>query len=224
VKILIVEDEKELAHDIVNYLSGESYVCEAAFTFQQAEEKINLYNYDCILLDLMLPDGSGLQLLEILKQQNKQEGVIIISAKNSIEDKVQGLQIGADDYLAKPFHLSELAARVYSVIRRRQFTNANIIEQNGLVVDVLAKAVSYNNTPITLTKKEFDLLLLFLGNKNKVISKSALAEHLSGDIADMLDNHDFVYAHVKNLKKKLAEAGGDNYLKTVYGTGYKWEA
>lgn len=223
-KILIVEDEKELAHEIVNYLSGESYVCEAAFTFQQAEEKINLYSYDCILLDIMLPDGSGLQLLEILKQQNKQEGVIIISAKNSIEDKVQGLQIGADDYLAKPFHLSELAARVYSVIRRRQFTNANIIEQNGLVVDVLAKTVSLNNTPIYLTKKEFDLLLLFLGNKNKVISKSALAEHLSGDIADMLDNHDFVYAHVKNLKKKLVEAGGKKYLTTVYGTGYKWEA
>lgn len=223
-KILIVEDEKELAHDIVNYLSGESYVCEAAFTFQQAEEKINLYSYDCILLDIMLPDGSGLKLLEILKQQNKQEGVIIISAKNSIEDKVQGLQIGADDYLAKPFHLSELAARVYSVIRRRQFTNANIIEQNGLVVDVPAKTASFNNTPIYLTKKEFDLLLLFLGNKNKVISKSALAEHLSGDIADMLDNHDFVYAHVKNLKKKLAEAGGKKYLTTVYGTGYKWEA
>jgi len=224
VKILIVEDEKELAHEIVNYLSGESYVCEAAFTFQQAEEKINLYSYDCILLDIMLPDGSGLKLLEILKQQNKQEGVIIISAKNSIEDKVQGLQIGADDYLAKPFHLSELAARVYSVIRRRQFTNANIIEQNGLVVDVPAKTASFNNTPIYLTKKEFDLLLLFLGNKNKVISKSALAEHLSGDIADMLDNHDFVYAHVKNLKKKLAEAGGKKYLTTVYGTGYKWEA
>lgn len=223
-KILIVEDEKELAHEIVNYLSGESYVCEAAFTFQQAEEKINLYSYDCILLDIMLPDGSGLKLLEILKQQNKQEGVIIISAKNSIEDKVQGLQIGADDYLAKPFHLSELAARVYSVIRRRQFTNANIIEQNGLVVDVPAKTASFNNTPIYLTKKEFDLLLLFLGNKNKVISKSALAEHLSGDIADMLDNHDFVYAHVKNLKKKLAEAGGKKYLTTVYGTGYKWEA
>ncbi len=222
-KILIVEDEKELAHDMVNYLSGQSYICELAHNFHQAVEKINLYNYDCILLDLMLPDGSGLQLLEILKQQNKQEGVIIISAKNSIEDKVQGLQIGADDYLAKPFHLSELAARIYSVIRRRQFANTNVIEQNGLVVDIQAKTVSLNNTPIVLTKKEFDLLLLFLGNKNKVISKSALAEHLSGDIADMLDNHDFVYAHVKNLKKKLAEAGGENYLKTVYGTGYKWE-
>lgn len=222
-KILIVEDEKELAHDMVNYLSGQSYMCELAHDFHQAVEKINLYNYDCILLDLMLPNGNGLQLLEILKQQNKQDGVIIISAKNSIEDKVQGLQIGADDYLAKPFHLSELAARIYSVIRRRQFANTNVIEQNGLVVDIQAKTVNLNSIPIILTKKEFDLLLLFLGNKNKVISKSALAEHLSGDIADMLDNHDFVYAHVKNLKKKLAEAGGDSYLKTVYGTGYKWE-
>lgn len=223
-KILIVEDEKELANDIINYLLGENYLCEIAQTFQQAYEKINLYSYDCILLDLMLPGGSGIQLLEILKQKNKQEGVIIISAKNSIEDKVAGLQIGADDYLAKPFHLSELTARIYSIIRRRQFANANVIEQNGLAIDIKAKTVSFNTIPILLTKKEFDLLLLFLGNKNKVISKSALAEHLSGDIADMLDNHDFVYAHVKNLKKKLTIAGCENYLKTIYGSGYKWEA
>ncbi len=222
-KILIIEDEKELAHDMVKYLSGESYVCETASTYQQAIDKIQAYNYDCILLDLMLPGGDGIQILEDLKKMNKRDGIIIISAKNSIDDKVKGLQIGADDYLAKPFHLSELSARIHSVIRRKQFDNTNVIIQNELTADLLAKTLKVNNTLVSLTKKEFDLLLLFLGNKNKVISKSALAEHLSGDVADMLDNHDFVYAHVKNLKKKLTDAGCSNYLKTVYGTGYKWE-
>lgn len=222
-KILIVEDEKELAQDIVKYLSGQNYVCEVAETYNQATDKIAVYQYDCILLDLMLPDGSGLALLEMLKRENKQDGVIIISAKNSIEDKVKGLEIGADDYLAKPFHHSELSARIHSVIRRKQFNSSNIIQQNEITIDLLGKTVKVNDLEISLTKKELDLLLFFIGNKNRVISKSALAEHLSGDIADMFDNHDFVYAHVKNLKKKLTEAGYDNYIKTIYGTGYKWE-
>lgn len=222
-KILIVEDEKELAQDIVKYLSGQNYVCEVAETYNQATDKIAIYQYDCILLDLMLPDGSGLALLEMLKRENKQDGVIIISAKNSIEDKVKGLEIGADDYLAKPFHHSELSARIHSIIRRKQFNSSNIIQQNEITIDLLGKTVKVNDTEISLTKKELDLLLFFIGNKNRVISKGALAEHLSGDIADMFDNHDFVYAHVKNLKKKLTEAGYGNYIKTIYGTGYKWE-
>jgi len=222
-KILIIEDEKELASNIAAYLSEENYLCEFAETFQQAIDKIGAYSYDCILLDLMLPGGDGLKILEELKQQNKQEGVIIISAKDSLTDKITGLQIGADDYLAKPFHLSELAARIYSVIRRKQFANSNVIRLKELQIDLLAKTVFVNQDQVLLTKKEFDLLLLFIGNKNRVLSKSALAEHLSGDIADMLDNHDFVYAHIKNMKKKLVDAGYQNYLKTVYGTGYKWE-
>lgn len=222
-KILIVEDEKELAQDIVNYLSGQNYVCEVAENYNQATDKIAVYQYDCILLDLMLPDGNGLALLEQLKRENKQDGVIIISAKNSIEDKVKGLQIGADDYLAKPFHHSELSARIHSLIRRKQFNSSNIVQQNEITIDLLGKTVKVNDIEISLTKKEIDLLLFFIGNKNRVISKSALAEHLSGDIADMFDNHDFVYAHVKNLKKKLTEAGYNNYIKTIYGTGYKWE-
>ena len=200
-KILIIEDEKELANDIANYLSDEDYLCESVSTFNEALDKIELYSYDCILLDLMLPGGDGLQILETLKQQYKQDGVIIISAKNAIEDKIRGLQIGADDYLSKPFHHSELAARIHSVIRRKQFDNVNVIEQNELRIDLLSITVKVNNTLVELTKTEFGLLLLFLGNKNRVISKSALAEHLSGDIADMFDNHSFVYAHVKNLKK-----------------------
>ena len=222
-KILIIEDETELARSIAEYLSEESYLCEFASSFSEALHKIEMYQYDCILLDIMLPDGNGLKILEALKSQNKQDGVIIISAKNALDDKITGLQLGADDYLTKPFHLSELMARIYSVIRRKQFSNSNIVKQNELQIDLLSKSVSINDQIISLTKKEFDLLIYFIGNKNKVISKSTLAEHLSGDFADMLDNHDFVYAHVKNLKKKLYEAGCNHYLKTVYGTGYKWE-
>ncbi|MGN6439975.1 MAG: response regulator transcription factor [Agriterribacter sp.] len=223
-KILIIEDEEELAKSIAEYLSAENYLCEFAPTFNEAMNKIAIYHYDCILLDITLPGGNGLKILEALKKENKQEGVIIISAKNALDDKIKGLQIGADDYLTKPFHLPELTARIYSLIRRRQFSNSNIVTQNELQIDLLAKTAKVNNEAVPLTKKEFGLLIYFIGNKNKVISKSTLAEHLSGDFADMLDNHDFVYAHVKNLKKKLAEAGCNNYLKTVYGTGYKWEA
>lgn len=222
-KILIVEDEKELAQDMSNYLAGENYLCEVASTYAQAEDKIRMFQYDCILLDLMLPGGDGLSLLALLKEEKKPDGVIIISAKNAIDDKVKGLQIGADDYLAKPFHLAELSARIHSVIRRKQFGNSDTIVQNEITIDVLAKEVTVNNKTIVLTKKEFELLLFFIGNKNRVLSKSALAEHLSGDIADMFANHDFVYAHVKNLKKKLNDAGCDNYLKTIYATGYIWK-
>lgn len=222
-KVLVIEDEQGLVESIGAYLSDENYHCEFASTFSQGLEKIHLYSYDCILLDLILPGGDGFRLLEELKAQKKQDGVIIISAKNAVEDKIRGLQIGADDYLAKPFHLSELAARIYSVIRRKQFGNANLIEQNEITIDLLAKKVMVNDRSISLTKKEFDLLLYFVSNKNRVISKAALAEHISGDIADMFDNYDFVYAHIKNLKKKLADAGCDKYLKTFYGSGYKWE-
>ncbi|WP_106915637.1 response regulator transcription factor [Chryseobacterium aurantiacum] len=223
-KILIVEDETELSKSISEYLSGENYLCEVAETYTEAINKIEMFHYDCILLDIMLPDGNGLKILEELKKQQKQDGVIIISAKNALDDKISGLQMGADDYLTKPFHLSELMARVYSIIRRKQFSSSNMVNQNELQIDLLAKTVVVNNETVSLTKKEFDLLIYFIGNKNKVISKSTLAEHLSGDFADMLDNHDFVYAHVKNLKKKLYDAGCSHYLKTVYGTGYKWES
>jgi len=223
-KILIIEDEKELAQNIGAYLSGQQYVCEFAQTYHEALDKTALYNYDCILLDLMLPGGDGFQILEQLKKRNKPDGIIIISARNAIDDKVKGLETGADDYLAKPFHLSELAARIYSVIRRKQFGNSNQIDLHELHIDLQAKSVKVNGAAVNVTKKEFELLLLFIGNKNRVISKGAVAEHLSGDVADMLDNHDFVYAHVKNLKKKLTEAGCANYLKTIYGTGYKWDA
>lgn len=222
-QVLIIEDEKELAKSIVQYLSEENYLCEVASSFKEALHKITMFDYDCILLDITLPDGSGLKILEELARQHKQDGVIIISAKNSVDDKIEGLQLGADDYLTKPFHLSELTARIYSLIRRKRFNNTNTIKQGELEIDLLAKIVAVHGESIALTKKEFDLLIYFIGNRNRVLSKSTLAEHLSGDLADMLDNHDFVYAHVKNLKKKLGDAGGGQYIKTVYGTGYRWE-
>lgn len=223
-KILIIEDERELALDMATYLTSELYLCEFAADFQGAMDKVQAHEYDCILLDLMLPGGDGLTILEELRRLNKQDGVIIISAKNSIEDKVAGLKLGADDYLAKPFHQAELAARVESVIRRKKFDRANLLTQNELTIDLDAKTVIVYNEAVNLTKKEFDLLLFFIGNKNRVLSKGALAEHLSGDFADMFDSHDFVYAHVKNLKRKLKEKGYGDNLKTIYGTGYKWEA
>ncbi len=223
-KILIVEDEKALVEDITKYLkTDDNYLIETASNYQEALEKIDNYEYDCILLDLMIPGGDGLSVLNELKKLNKNEGVIIISAKNSTEDKIKGLKLGADDYLAKPFHQAELAARIESIIRRKKFDSHNVILQNEITIDVNAKNVSVNDTSINLTKKEFELLLFFVGNKNRVLSKGALAEHLSGDLADMFDNHDFVYAHVKNLKKKLNEENYGGYIKTIYGTGYKWE-
>lgn len=223
-KVLVIEDEPALAQSIVAYLEGEDYVCEVAATFKDAYDKIILFYYDCILLDIMLPDGNGLKLLEELKKEKKQDGVIIISAKDSLEDKIAGLKTGADDYLPKPFHLSELSARVYSVIRRKQFDNLNRIDLNELTIDMLSKTVFVHNNSVPLTKKEFELLLFLVGNKNRVISKAAVAEHLSGDMANMMDSFDFIYSHIKNLKRKLTDAGCKDYIKTIYGTGYKWEA
>ncbi len=222
-KILIIEDERELSRSIVTFLSSEKYLCEQAFTFNDAIEKIRFYEYDCILLDLMLPGGNGLDILREIKRQNNPAGVIIVSAKDSLDDKVNGLRIGADDYLPKPFHLPELSMRIYALIRRKQFTSTNSLESNGITINLLSKSVTIQDKPVTLTRTEYELLLFLIGNKNKVISKSALAEHLSGDMADMLDSHDFVYAHIKNLKAKLAEAGCKNCIKNVYGTGYKWQ-
>lgn len=221
-KILIVEDEHTLARSIADYLTSAQYSCEFAFTYREAVERIDHYDYDCILLDLMLPGGDGMKILQHLKEDNKQDAVIIISAKDSLEDKITGLQIGADDYLAKPFHLPELAARIHSVTRRKHYGHSNIVEQHELKIDLLGKTVKVHDKEVVLTRKEFDLLLYFVSNRNRVISKHALAEHISGDLADMFDNYDIVYAHIKNLKKKLLDAGCANYVKTIYGTGYKW--
>ncbi|MEO5910143.1 MAG: response regulator transcription factor [Pelobium sp.] len=221
-KILIIEDEKSLSDSMVSYLSKESYLCETAFDLTTAKEKIALFEYDCILLDIMLPDGNGLDLLEYLKKAHKMDGVIIISAKNSVEDRILSLNIGADDYLSKPFHLAELSARIQAVIRRRKLNGQNIIHYGDTLLDIQAKSLSVNGEPVELTKTEFELYLFLLINKGKVISKNAIAEHISGESALFLDNFDVIYAHVKNLKKKLGDSGA--HLKTVYGVGYKLES
>lgn len=222
-KLLLIEDEVELAKSIQDYLNSNDFVCEWVENYSSAIDKIANYNYDCILLDLMLPDGDGFDLLTELRNQNKTDGVIIISAKETLETRIEGFNLGADDYLVKPFHLSELLVRIQALIRRKQFHGNNKIIFNEIEIDTLSKVVKVNNREIEITKKEIDLLLFLVGNKNRVLSKGAIAEHLSGDMADMLDNHDFVYAHIKNLKGKLKSAQSKNYIKTIYGLGYKWQ-
>lgn len=222
-KVLLIEDESELANSIQHYLKGNDFVCEWTNNVQTALDKITTHDYDCILLDLTLPDGNGFDVLRALQYLHKMEGVIIISAKETLETKIEGFQLGADDYLTKPFHLSELLVRIQALIRRKNFKGSNLLIYREIEVDIFAKTVKAAGKKLDITKKEIDLLLYLIGNNNKVLSKSAIAEHLSGDMADMLDNHDFVYAHIKNLKNKLKEVGCEDYIKTIYGLGYKWQ-
>ncbi len=222
-KILIVEDEKELSKSILTYLKSESYSCELAGDVKTAMYKTEAYDYDCILLDISLPDGNGLAILKALKENKKTDGVIIISAKNSIDDKIAGLNLGADDYLPKPFHLSELSARIAAVIRRRRFDGNKLLVLHEISIDTVAKTVHVNNITVDVTRKEYDLLLYLAANKNRVISKNAIAEHLSAGETDSFDSFDFIYAHIKNLKKKMAQAGCADYIKSIYGMGYKFD-
>ena len=221
-KLLIIEDEQDLSNSIMTYLSSENYLCEQSFTYADAKMKVGLYDYDCIVLDLMLPGGNGLDILQDIRNRKNPVGIIIVSAKDALDDKVKGLEIGADDYLAKPFHLPELSMRIYAIIRRKEFSANNLLQSNGVSIDLLSKSVDVNDQTVVLTRTEYELLLFLIGNKNRVISKGAMAEHLSGDMADMLDDHDFVYTHIKNLKAKLAEAGCRDCIKNIYGAGYKW--
>jgi len=222
-KILIIEDEKELSKSIVAYLKAEAYSCEVADNFKTAMEKTESFEYDCILLDISLPDGNGLQVLKELKANHKTDGVIIISARDSIDDRIAGLNLGADDYLPKPFHLPELSARIAAVIRRRRFDGSAIFTLNEFRFDTVAKIITVRNKPVDLTRTEYDLLLYLVTNKNKVVSKNAIAERISGEEAEIFNNFDFIYAHIKNLKKKLAAAGSEDYIKAIYGMGYKFE-
>ena len=221
-KILIVEDEKELSNNIAKFLSDDNYLCEQAYDFDSAIEKISLYTYDCILLDLNLPGGDGIQLLKAIKVRHINSGVIILSARGSLDDKIEGLKIGADDYLSKPFSLSELSIRIYALMRRQQFSHSNLLTSGNLEIDLLSKTAKVKDRIINLTRSEYDLLLFLIGNKKRIVSKDSIAEHLSGDMADMFDNYNFVYAHIKNLKAKLSEEGCDCMIKTIYGTGYQW--
>lgn len=220
-KILVIEDEAELRDTIKESLAKEQYIVETAADYSEAYEKISLYNYDCILLDIMLPDGSGLDILEELKRIEKSENVIIISAKNSLDDKINGLALGADDYLTKPFHMAELNARIKAVLRRNKLNGKNYIEVGNLVLDIEERRLTIDGKNIHLNRKEFDILKYFLLNKNRLITKTALAEYVWGDHIDQADNFDFIYYQIKNLRKKLDDSNTDIVIETIYGVGYK---
>jgi len=222
-KILLVEDDERLMNTIKEYLEKEKYIVESTSDFKTALYKICDYEYDCILLDIMLPGGSGLTLLEELKQMHKKESVIIISAKDSLEDKIEGLELGADDYLAKPFHLAELNARIKSVIRRKYREGENIIQLENISLYPDKRKVLINNKELILNRKEFDLLYYFMNNPNHLIHTMTLAESVWGDHMDQADNLDFIYSQVKNLRKKLKTAGAIPNISAVYGFGYKIE-
>lgn len=221
-KLLIIEDEKALSEAIHSYLEQEGYLCECALDFPSAEEKVALYAYDCILLDITLPGGSGLELLNRIRQNNTKAGVIILSAKNSVEDKITGLDRGADDYISKPFNLSELNSRIKSLLRRRSLGPDPELSFENIHINTDAKTARVKDTELSLTKKEYELLLYLILNKNRIITKNSIAEHLWGDDMDMVDSYDFIYTHIKNLRKKLLAAGSPDYMKTVYGMGYKF--
>ena len=220
-KILIIEDDHSLREIIHTTLEKERYIVEEASDFRTAEEKVADYSYDCILLDIMLPGGSGLDLLQTWKKQNKKENIIIISAKDSLEDKVLGLDLGADDYLPKPFHLVELIARVKSVIRRNQRDGAQYIEYGNIRIDPDNYHVYIENQQIEFNRKEYDILYYFIQRPERVVNKMTLAESVWGDHIDQVDNFDFIYAQIKNIRKKLTDAGATAEIKAVYGFGYK---
>jgi DNA-binding response OmpR family regulator len=221
-KILIIEDEPELVDSIISYLKNEGFLCEYARNFNSASEKISMYFYNIILIDLNLPDGSGFNLIKKLKSTNYKGGIIITSARNTVEDRIKGLEMGADDYLTKPFHLSELNARIKSLIRRVSFQGESVITIENIKIKTDEHQVLIDDQLLDLTKKEYDLLLFLITNKNKVLSKEAIAEHLWGDYADSADSIDFVYSHIKNIRKKFQDKGTVNYLQTIYGVGYKF--
>ena len=220
-KILIVEDEQDLRETIRASLVKEKFVVETAADYFSALDKVNDYDYDCILLDIMLPGGSGLDLLRELKRLRRNDSVLIISAKDSLDDKVDGLELGADDYLTKPFHLAELNSRVKSLIRRRVAQGDLTVTLGNLTLDPDKHLVQVDGTPLQLNRKEYDLLYYFVVNPNRVINKMSLAESVWGDNIDQADSLDFIYSQVKNLRKKLKQAGASVELKAVYGFGYK---
>lgn len=221
-KVLLIEDESALGESVVSFLEKENYVCEWVKNFRAGDEKISVYEYDCALVDISLPDGNGLNIVKALKKKNPKTGIIIISAKNSLDDKITGLDLGADDYILKPFHLSELNSRIKSVLRRRNFDGSKEINFKNIKIIPDSQEVFVNGKTIILTKKEYMLLLFFISNKDRVLSKESIAEHLWGDEADMVDSYDFIYSHIKNLRKKITDMGGSDCIQSVYGMGYKF--
>jgi len=223
-KILVVEDEGNLLETMVTFLQGEDFVCEKADSYFAAEDKLAAFDYDIIILDITLPDGNGLDLLQKIKATGNGAGVLIVSARNSLDDKLAGLDLGADDYITKPFHLSELNSRIRAVLRRRKFNGTKELVFSEFRLLPEQREVFVGDKKLQLTPKEYELLLYFVINKNRVLTRQSIAEHLWGDYMDMADRFDFVYTHLNNLRKKVRQAGGSDYIKTVYGIGYKMEA
>jgi len=221
-KILIIEDEADMLENMKVSLEKEKFIVESASTYLDALSKIGVYEYDCILLDISLPDGDGLEILKELKTQRVLDSVIIVSAKNSIEDKIKGLDLGADDYLAKPFHMAELHARINAVVRRKKFDGSNILNIANLSVDIDKHVTMVGKNEVDLNRKEFDILLYMATNKNRLVNKSALAEHVWGDYIDQSDNFEFIYSQIKNLRRKLKDHNAEVEIKAVYGIGYKF--
>ncbi|MGC4057253.1 MAG: response regulator transcription factor [Chitinophagaceae bacterium] len=223
-KILVVEDNHDLALSTQEFLLREGYICEISASYTETVEKLSIFTYDCVLLDIMLPDGNGLEVLDMMKSEHQNTNILITSAKNSLDDKITGLEGGADDYLTKPYHLSELNARIRTIYRRKTLQGSALLRFNELELNTNTFEAFVNGHLLDLTRKEFDLLLYFIINKNRVLSRQAIATHLWGDYTDDLSNFDFVYQHVKNLRKKISQAGGNDYVTTVYGMGYKFNA
>jgi DNA-binding response OmpR family regulator len=221
-KILVIEDELSLQQSIQKYLEHQGYVVEAVGDFNKGREKIELFNYDCIVVDIGLPYGSGINLVKELKEMKSDAGIIIISARNSLEDKLEGLEMGSDDYLTKPFHLSELNARINAIIRRKNFSGSKIVQFHEIKLYADDMRVTVNDKAVDLTDKEYQLLEYFIVNQRRLLTKSAIAEHIWGDEYDRVSNYDFIYTHIKNLRRKIMEAGSLDYIKTVYGTGYRF--
>jgi DNA-binding response OmpR family regulator len=221
-KLLTVEDDQEILRMVMRYFDAFGYIVEKAKTLATGREKVDQHIYDCVILDLNLPDGDGISLLQEIKQKNKETGVIILSANSSLETKIAGLEIGADDYLTKPFHLSELNARVKSIVRRNKYEGSNEIIFNEIKIETEGQEVFVHGKRIKLTKKEYELLLYLVINRNRVLTKHSISEHIWGDFVDRTDSFDFIYSHLKNLRKKLIEKGGQDYIQTIYGIGYKF--
>ncbi len=221
-KILIIEDDKALRMSINDYLRMEGHICEIAQNYSQGSLKSADNRYDCIILDIGLPDGNGLDIIRELKANRISDGIIILSAKSSLDDKLLGLHVGADDYLTKPFHFAELSARINSIYRRNNLSGQNEVNFNEIKINTSDNQVFVNGSLLTLTRKEYDLLLFFVTNNNRIITKESIVEHLWGDEVVLTDSFDFVYTHVKNLRKKIVGAGSRNYIKCIYGFGYKF--
>ncbi len=221
-KVLLIEDNVELASSISAFLAREGYICEISYNIRDAQDKLISFQYDCVLLDIMLPDGNGLEILRFMRQEKLQSSILILSAKNSLDDKIIGLEEGADDYLTKPFHMPELNARLRAIYRRKTLNGSNIIAFNEITLNIDTFEAWVNGTQLDMTRKEFDLLMYFMVNRNRVLSRQSIAAHLWGDYTDNLSNFDFVYQHVKNIRKKISAASGTDYIGTVYGLGYKF--